>query len=313
MELSNLELSGRLDYLEKLKNQKLEYRKKLNFNDELTFGIEIEYCDAPSNKILKTIKKFKKHPQYNLYGEWNFSIDDDFINFDKGIIYGGEVSTPVFTNRIDTFKEIKQMCLALKKYNATVNEKVGLHYHISKDVFNEDYNILLKFLKLYTVFEHIIYKFGYNGAKEREAIKLYCFPVRYTLIDILDNIECKEFYNIVNSINDIVLAKSRGINFQNVPRGINSKETIEFRMCNSSIDPIVIQNEINLFCNLLLSCAHKEMDQEYLDYRIKELKRTESDLLSYRNLNIEDAFLFADIIFDEEIDKDYFIKQYIKE
>ena len=83
-------------------------------------------------------------------------------------------------------------------------------------------------------------------------------------------------------------------------------------MCNGTIDPIVVQNEINLFCSLLLS-AKKDIDIEYLDYRIEDLKNKRTSLEMYRNINLDDAIIFSDIIFDDDLDKDYFMKQYIKE
>ena len=83
-------------------------------------------------------------------------------------------------------------------------------------------------------------------------------------------------------------------------------------MCNGTIDPIVVQNEINLFCNLLLS-SRKDIDIEYLDYRIEDLKNKRTSLEMYININLDDAIIFSDIIFDDDLDKDYFMKQYIKE
>lgn len=303
-----LEKKEYLEYLEKLK---LTYRKKLNLPDYLTFGVEIEYCEAPSNKILRVLNTLKEKPDYINYEKWHFHIDGNFSYFKNGIIYGGEVTTPVFNDEINSYKEIEKVCKSLQKYHATIDDRVGVHYHISKNVFNNDYNTLVKFLKLYVVFEHIIYKFGYNGLKEREALKDYAKDSRNILINILKKDDMDEFYRLINAINDVIKAKERGINFQNIPHGIGSTNTIEFRMCNGTLDPITIQNEINLFCNLLLS-SNKEIDTEYLDYRIEELKNKKISLEMYRNINLDDAIIFSDIIFDNKLDKDYFIKQYIK-
>lgn len=307
-----MNLIGKEEYIDYLRKLKFAYREKLNFKDDLTFGVEMEYCNAPNNKILRILNRLEENLDYVNYEKWHFHIDGNFSYSKKGVIYGGEVTTPVFTNTPNSYKEIKKVCNALRKYHATVDDRVGLHCHVSKDVFNNDYDVLVKFLKLYIVFEHVIYKFGYNGLREREALKTYAKDSRNILIDILKNDDSDEFYRLINGINNVIKAKERGINFQNIPHGIGSTNTIEFRMCNGTIDPIVVQNEINLFCSLLLS-AKKDIDIEYLDYRIEDLKNKRTSLEMYRNINLDDAIIFSDIIFDDDLDKDYFMKQYIKE
>ena len=114
MEFSKLDRYKQIDLISELDKLKLEYRKKLNFDENLTFGVEIEYGNAKSNKVERVLKKFSENPEYGYYGKWNFTNDPNFTKFKDGVIYGGEVKTPIFSNDEEKFKELKIMCDKLK-------------------------------------------------------------------------------------------------------------------------------------------------------------------------------------------------------
>ena len=73
-----MNLQEKTEYIEYLKRLKFEYRKKLNFRDDLTFGVEIEYCNAPSNKILRILNHLEENLDYVNYEKWHFHIDGNF-------------------------------------------------------------------------------------------------------------------------------------------------------------------------------------------------------------------------------------------
>lgn len=314
MEFSKLSNFDKIIKLNEIDSIKPKFRKKLNFDDSLTFGTEIEYGNAYRKKLIKVIDKFMVDKSNNYYGKWQFTDDYSFTYTIDDKIFGGEVKTSVFINKEEYFKELYIMCKKLKKYKAIINDKMAIHVHVSAKSLGENPNILINFLKLYTAYEHIIYKFGYNGSNPRKVIDIYANPIRKILIDFIlkyDNSE-KEFYSLINGLTELVLAKRYGVNFGNVSCLKDFINTIEFRMCNGTIDPVVIQNEINLFCNLILSLNSNKIDLEYLDYRIKNLSSGPFDFREYKKIYIDDAFEFADMIYSYDIDKEYFIKQYIK-
>lgn len=312
MEFSKLDRYKQIVLISELDKLKLEYRKKLNFDENLTFGVEIEYGNAKSNKVERVLKKFSENPEYGYYGKWNFTNDPNFTKFKDGVIYGGEVKTPIFSNDEEKFEELKIMCDKLNKFNAIIDDRMGLHIHVSKDIFSMDEIKLIKFLKMYAVYEHIIYKFGYNGKYPREVLESYAYPIRKTILDIINsNSLTLNFNHIVHNLNERLLSKESGVNFANLENGILSTNTVEFRMCNGTIDPIVIQNEINLFCNLLLKIKSDNYDIDYIDYRFDKLYSSNIGLDEYKKIYMDDALEFSDIVFDDDTDKKYFLKQYL--
>ena len=102
--------------------------------------------------------------------------------------------------------------------------------------------------------------------------------------------------------------RNEAINFENVSiiDGIKRlRNTIEFRSPNASSKAIIWQNNVNTLVKFLLSVTKEEIDGEYLDYLLKEEPSTIPSL--------EDTLQFIDMIFDNNQDKIYFLKQYLKE
>lgn len=87
---------------------------------------------------------------------------------------------------------------------------------------------------------------------------------------------------------------------------------IEFRCSNGTLNPTIWQNNINFFIHLLLKCRQKEnfdMIEQYLyQYNAREYR-----LKKYNKIKLDKAFILSDFLFDEELDKKNFIKQYIKD
>lgn len=188
---------------------------------------------------------------------------------------------------------------------------MGLYVHVSDEPFCLSNENLFKFIMLYVTYEHIIYKFGYNGPNPRLALSKYAYPLREDLIKLLEimNIDFDYFRNI-KIISDKLEKKIYGLNFYNIVKTTSKTDTIEFRMCNGTIDPIVIQNEIDLFCNIMLS-LYKDIDVDFLINKIENNYFT--DLNEYGNINLKDLFKFVDLVFESDESKNRFILQYIKE
>lgn len=83
------------------------------------------------------------------------------------------------------------------------------------------------------------------------------------------------------------------------------------RCPNGTINPIIWQNNINFFAKLFLYCSSDNFDKDFIDYKLTCLR---NNLINYDYSNIYiDAILeFSNLIFSNEIDKLYFLKQYLK-
>ena len=104
-----------------------------------------------------------------------------------------------------------------------------------------------------------------------------------------------------------------GINIQNadINVGNSARNTIEFRCPNGTIDEVIWQNNINFFARLMEAIANNKIDLDYLDKRFNNLVLN-NNIDSFNNIYIHDTLELADIIFDKDIDKLYFLKQYFK-
>lgn len=129
---------------------------------------------------------------------------------------------------------------------------------------------------------------------------------------------------VINNATDIIdikfslpTDKYQAINFKNVDFGrySYSKEnnTIEFRVPNATNNEIVLQNNINTATKLMLSPTNREIDEELLDYKLeKERISSTFDFYMYNEINLKNVLEFVDSVFDNNLDKVYFLRQYIK-
>lgn len=290
---------------------KLTMRSSLGLDKNITFGVEIEYGEANFDDISALIEKkfITKISDINTYETWVNKIDDTVIekvnNFDdiSSYILGGEVNSPILRDHEKCWFQLKYICNLLKNNHACINECCGGHVHVGNQIIKSDMQ-LINFLKLWTIYEKIIYKFcfGENNLG-RNLILGFAKPISKDLYEKLDNI------NKFNSIDDIKesleLSNSRAINF--LPK---DKNTIEFRCPNGTINPIIWQNNINLFCKMLLACHN--INEDIINRRLKDYDSTYNNYFIYKNINLDMALEFCDLIFDNNLDKLYFLKQYMK-
>ena len=89
--------------------------------------------------------------------------------------------------------------------------------------------------------------------------------------------------------------------------------TVEFRVPNGTFDEIIWQNNINLFIKMMLYCKSDKYDEDIICKRKRIVEDNFSVLSSYSSIYLEQALELADMIFDNNLDKLYFLKQYIKD
>ena len=95
--------------------------------------------------------------------------------------------------------------------------------------------------------------------------------------------------------------KYQAVNF----RHYDTLKTIEFRCPNGTLNPVIWQNNINTVTKLMLAARNKKIDEDFLDYKLEK----EPDKFTL----LPKALELADIIFDNDLDKMYFLKQYKKD
>lgn len=279
----------------------LEYRDKLNLPDDVTFGVEIEYEGISKTDTDEYIQK-------NL-NQWNSKCDASLDS-------GGEVTSPVMIDTPKCWKELQMICNNLTRRKADTLHNAGGHIHIGAYVLGDDVEAWQHFLKLYIAYENVLFRFAYgdkiNGRKE---LMRFAYPRANRLYQMLDKINKSITLDHVRSVINSD-SKYNAVNFGHVrfdnPNYICDKNTIEFRNPNSTTNEVIWQNNINAFAKMLVASSLKVMNEDFLDYKLKKEFHKYSGDGYYNNVNLKNALEFVDLVFDNNLDKIYFLRQYLK-
>lgn len=304
---SNLRGMDLLDLITNIENIYLVYRKNLGLPENMLFGVEIEYESSSSNKIQTFIKKE--------LADWTWKTDGS-LNDD-----GGEITSPKISDSKKYWLQLQKICQYLKKRKVNTSRNAGGHFHIGANYLGEDIEAWINFLKLYASYEHVLFRFFYGDKlTPRKDILDYAEPTSDLIIEYLDKpLEGENFSEILA---EILPAgdKYQAINFINVETEnvleTKSKNTIEFRIPNASVEEVIWQNNINTGAKMMISAQKGMLDEDFLDYKLKNrtIFPLESDAIipAYNEIDLKSALEFVDLAFTKNIDKIYFLRQYLK-
>jgi len=262
-------------------------RDKLNIDKNTTFGLEIECEYANWDKI-----KENKCESYTLVEE-------------SSLCHGAELKSSILTDTYDTWIILKEMCELVLK-NSILGKNSGGHIHIGCKNIIGDAKTLLNFMKLWAIYEHIILRYSYGEfTLPRQGFYTISKPVKQEYINLYSNYN-KGYYDYDDLMYYLSNDKCKSVNF----RPITTLGTIEFRCPNGTFNPVIWQNNVNLFVNILKYASSSDFDDEFISKRLNEASIIDKSSL-YIYLN--DALEFTDLIFDNNLDKIYFLRQYIKQ
>ena len=268
-----------------LAHNPLEYRSILTLPKDVNFGIELEMEDVDMINVYNQVRS-------TLGNNWNINKDDSLKP-----LRSAEIVSPVLQNTKDTWILIRKMGELLDKMNPTYN-KCSFQVNFDGSLLPKEED-RIRFLKLYAMYEDIIYRFSKGEDEEyRESLETYASPIILTLKGLVNDPRC--------AIEMFSNNKRYGIIFKT-----QKKDLIEFRTPNSTSNPILMQNYITTFYYLLKFATSnkypkKEVD-EYIDRYMKIYI-----LESYERCYEEKAIQFADMIFPKQVDKAFFLHQYLK-
>lgn len=155
----------------------------------------------------------------------------------------------------------------------------------------------IKFLKLYAVYEDIIYRFSMGEDLDyRKSIEEYAYPIILTM----------KAYDEQELIDAFSNQKRHGINFKT-----NHIDLIEFRTPNACSNPIIWQNYITMFYYLIQYSLSSKCDEHLLDKYIEEFDRINL-LDEYKKCDDNKAFQLSSKLFRNQTDQYNFLSQYIK-
>ena len=285
-----------------INNYYLRLRKTLDLDENITFGTEIESEHAKEEKIKKELKKI------DLYNHWRIKEDS---SLDDGI----EITSPILTDTIYTWSDLESVCQALSKYSR-IGPNSGGHIHFGTQTLGDKKEYWLNFIKLWSVYENIIFRFTYGDyVTSRPSLKKYSKPISSYLWHDYETLK-KSNASLEEIIHRISRSRYQAVNFNNVETlkctEIARANTIEFRCPNGSLNEIIWQNNINLFAKMLASSKSNNLDDDIISKRHKQNSQNYQSLDLYDEIYLEEALEFCDIIFQNNLDKIYFLRQYLK-
>lgn len=297
-----------------LKHYQLEMRPTLDLPQIVTFGVEIEF-GCPN--VTETFSQLKQELEQC---DKNWKLEEEVTN------YGLEATSDILTNKKKTWKTIKRVCKLISKYGVESSLSGG-HVHIGAHLLqrNDD---CYTFVKLLTAYENLLYRFGYGEYLNAKSRLWYAKPMSAQWEEALQ-MKNESFYGFVSQT---ALNREQSVNlkaFFNQYQSYQNNNTIEFRFPNGTLNPIIWQNNINVFSKMMLYVQNGSINHDLLDARIlnnhklkpivlkfndrkQQFPLEMQNIQEYEKVDIEEALEFSDLIFNNNLDKIYFLKQYYK-
>lgn len=276
----------------------LQLRSRLNTDLSNTFGFEIELEQADRIEISEELDEY-------FHKKWELHDDSTLKN-------GLEIVSPILNNRTSYWNDLDDVCEKLEKF-AIVGKNSGGHIHIGTQILGDDRKAWLNFIKLWAVYENVIFRFTYGEyLTNRPKISRYAKPIGERLWN--DYVMLKNSNaNFSEIIKKISYGKYYAINFEHIDNGLYKEgNTIEFRSPNSSLKSVIWQNNTNLFLSMLEYAKADNFNDEIIDLRHSFNLDKYSDIKWYNEIYLEQALELCDLIFNNNCDKIYFLKQYLK-
>lgn len=285
-----------------LKNLNIDYNKELKIPENASCGLEIEFVNAIYKEIEKKVKSLENN--WHIYQDstvWELNSENPQKN------KGGEVTSPTITNQINIWEDLKEICEYIKTKNGYANEKTAGHIHIGSQTF-KNYKTINNFLIIWAAFEDVINKFlagEYINPQKNNKLAINCkneiIKAEFD-IEKLITLRAKNEKQTPKKVYGISLYYFTDFTFERY-------NTIEFRKIRGTLEKEIWQNNLNFLLHLIQYAKNIETkDIQYLKNKYINNNYNQKDLF-----NSEKAIELADLIYDKEIDKLYFLKQYFKD
>jgi len=289
------------ELLYRLDNYYLELRDVLGFSDSVTFGLELEFEKVNRHRIENKLLAS------GLYSEWNVKSDASLDN-------GAEINSPILRDEKENWIALSNVCDIVKEH-AVIGKNSGGHIHIGTRVLGSNKEHWLNFIKLWSIYENIIFRFLYGDSLTyRASLERYAPPMAESLWEDFNSLKEDNLILIYEIVARLKHDRYQAINFNNVngTNGFSRDNTIEFRCPNGTLEPVIWQNNVNLLVNILKYSKNSSFDNDTIDKRRKINGDKYYDLEWYNQIYLVQALELADMLFDNNLDKVYFLRQYLK-
>jgi hypothetical protein len=158
-------------------------------------------------------------------GGWRFETD---------ATVAGEIVSPVMYDEPETWRNLALVCDIVRRHGGTATARTGGHIHVGLSDYDhtvENHNRLLQTIAAY---EDTLYRLAQNPAARTHRGTAWCHP----------NPDPGRGYSSIASVRAVNQGHHLGVNFQSV-NGTRA-DHVEFRMWDGSLNPGVIQAQVNL-------------------------------------------------------------------
>ena len=317
--INNNDMMEILSYLDKYY---LEYRNKIGVLGDISFGIEIEM----------------EHFKGSVFDYWPFQLKiNDIVGNEKWDIVnditlnaGREIRSELLFDMVADWNKLKKVCNFASLYGE-IDINCGAHVHVGAHILGNNCLYWYRFFKLWSVYENVIYRFSYGEyLNYRTRLLSHAKPAAQFLdsrMDIIkDKLDCslnEMLFSIRPSDIQTEKLKYFGISYWHMLGDddynlyedfskINVGCTIECRCNNGTFNEIIWQNYINFIIKMLLYCKSDKFDEDIIDRRKTYVCGIFSKIDAYSKIYLDQALELSDMIFDNNLDKLYFLRQYLK-
>ena len=280
----------------------IQLREQLGFEQYVTFGLELEFEDAMRERIVSKLNIAFPN------GDW-------IIKDEPSLRDGYEINSPILRDTNKNWENLNKVCNIVERF-ATIGERSGGHIHAGTQTLGKKTNSWLNFIKLWSVYENVIFRFAYGSyLTARSNIKSYAAPC------------AKEFWNdymllknsnvsLVDIITRIQHKRHQAVNFSKVYipscHKFEPNNTIEFRCPNGTSDAAIWQNNTNLFIKILEYSKSSLFNDDIIEKRHNLVFDKYNELKWYNEIYLDQALELCDLLFNNNFDKIYFLRQYLK-
>lgn len=280
----------------------IKLRNRLGFEQYITFGLELEFENAMIGRIDRKLSEAFPN------GDWRTEHDGSLHN-------GAEIISPVLRDNKTTWRNLDKVCSIVEPL-ASIDKKSGGHIHIGTQTLGNNKDSWLNFIKMWSVYENVIYRFVYGDfLTARPSMFEYAEPMTKDFWQDYEKLK-NEGASLETIISIISHKRYQAVNFDNVSIGNYNKlrngNTIEFRCPNGTLNSAIWQNNVNFFVKLLIYSRNTSFNDDLVEQRHQLNLDKFAGLKWYDEIYLEQALELCDMIFTNNFDKVYFLRQYLK-
>lgn len=279
----------------------LELRKDINLPGEITFGCELEMENAQQSSI------YRKMDDLELIASGWKMKDDGSLDF------GVEINSPVLKDKEQSWKELNAVCHILKDYSR-VGKNSGGHIHFGSQALGKKVIHWENFFQLWAGYEHVVYRFVYGDQLDaRESLQRYASPLAPSIFRNQEELFETKKEGVLSFLTPLSHSRYQAINLGNVCKEYGRDSTIEFRAPNSTQEAVIWQNNVNLLGKMLVYATEDDkFDKEKVQFQMQTMEEKKLGLEDYQEIYLQDALELSDQVFSNNLDKVYFLRQYLK-